>query len=117
MERSTDGSTPSSEAWSRWCWRWLVLALVVPSRATARPRELAGALLYEMAAILDETVGALTAADEQGADRVLARARDTESLTGELSAAVTEGVGAARLPVLWRRRGRGSADAAARSPG
>jgi hypothetical protein len=90
----------------------LVLALVVPSRATARPRELAGALLDETAAILDETVASLTSADEQSADRVLARARDTESLTGELSAAVAEGVGAARLPLLWRRRGRGSADAA-----
>ncbi len=89
----------------------LVLALVVPSRATARPRELAGALLDEMAAILGETVGALSAQDEQRADRVLARARDTESLTGELSTAVTEGVGAARLPVLWHRRGGSRADA------
>jgi uncharacterized membrane protein YgaE (UPF0421/DUF939 family) len=90
----------------------LVLALVVPSRATARPRELAGALLDEMAAILDEAVAAIVADDEQGADQVLARARDTETLTGELSAAVTEGLGAARLPVLWRRRARTSADAA-----
>jgi len=90
----------------------LVLALVVPSRATAHPHELAGALLDEIAGILDESVDALTAQDEQSADRVLARARDTESLTGRLSAAVTEGLGAARLPVLWRRRERGSADAA-----
>ncbi len=90
----------------------LVLALVVPSRATARPRELAGALLDETAVILDEIVAALVAGDEQAAERVLSRARDTESRTGELSAAVTEGVGAARLPLLWRRPGRGGADAA-----
>lgn len=90
----------------------LVLALVVPSRATARPRELAAALLDETAAILDEIVAALAAAAEQDAERVLARARDTESLTGELSAAVTEGVGSARLPLLWRRHSRGNADAA-----
>jgi hypothetical protein len=89
----------------------LVLALLVPSRATARPRELAGALLDETAAILDEIVAALDAADEPGADLVLARARETETLTGELSAAVAEGIGAARLPVLWRRRARIGADA------
>ena len=91
----------------------LLLALLIPSRTSARPRELAGALLDEMSAILTETVGALADGDEQRIEHTLTRARDTETLTGELSTAVTEGVQSAPLAVIWRR---GRADPAGIAP-
>ena len=82
----------------------LLVAMVAPSSPLRQPARLAAQILRELAGTLDATVEALRSDDEAAADRVLERARATESQLQRLADANAEGLAVVRHSPFRRRQ-------------
>jgi uncharacterized membrane protein YgaE (UPF0421/DUF939 family) len=82
----------------------LVVATIAPSSPLRKPAQLAAQMLRELASTLDATVSALRFEDEAAADRVLERARATESQLQRLADANSEGLAVVRHSPFRRRQ-------------
>ncbi|GAA1398082.1 FUSC family protein [Luteococcus peritonei] len=97
-----------SEGFSRWqdallgCALALVIALVAPTSPVQKPRVKAAEVLAHCSRTVQQIRDALRREDEQGAEKVLERARDTESRLSQLSEAAAEGVAVARYSPFLR---------------
>ncbi|GAB3703921.1 FUSC family protein [Mariniluteicoccus flavus] len=81
----------------------LVVTTIAPASSVVRPRLLAAGVLTEAAATLDEVRDALVAGDPEAGDRVLERARNSESTLDELNEATDEGLAVVRYSPFRRR--------------
>ncbi len=95
---------------SRWsdalvgCLVGLGFATIAPTGPIHRPRLQAASVLHETSWTLRAIVKALEGHDEEAAEEVLDRARDTETLLADLTTAVNEGVAVVRTSPFLRHR-------------
>lgn len=101
-----------SEGLSRWqdallgCGLALVFATVAPTSPVQKPRLKAAGVLAECSATVRQVRDVLEMEDEEGAEKVLERARATEGKLAQLSEAAGEGVAVVRYsPFLRGHRG------------
>ena len=100
------------EGVSRWldallgCGIALVFALVAPTSPVQKPRIRAAQVLYESAETMFAAQSALRSGDEEAADQVLVRARQSEDKLRALSEASSEGIALVRYSPLLRQHRR-----------
>jgi uncharacterized membrane protein YgaE (UPF0421/DUF939 family) len=83
----------------------LIAATVVPRAPLRRPREQAAAVVHKISALLEAAADGLASKDAEAALAVLADARSTDTLIGELRAAAQEGLSVVSSSPFRRRHG------------
>lgn len=103
---------PDGGIFSRWidavigCALGLAIAAFAPTGPIAKPRRLAAKVLYECAAVLDETHTSLRGGDHEAGDRVLERARGISERMTDLDDAASEGLAVVRYSPFLRGQRR-----------